>query len=170
MNRKLPALVLGLIVVMATISAPTNSDQPSNYSPSKKDYDFIPVIPASTPMQTLVAFPDNQTLKPIPKLAPKLTSKPTPKPVSPYYKVKYGIASTYGPGYDELLALPEGRGIKVEVCGPAGCIIRMSNDAGPDLTMQRAGRVIDLNLNDFRLIGGSYKLGLIKDVRVRYFR
>jgi hypothetical protein len=163
MKRKLPALVLGLMLLITTISvASTNSDQSISYAPenfgitTRIVHAFIPKI-----MPQLVVIPDPTS---------KSTPKPSPKPISIYSKVKYGIASTYGPGYDGLLALPEGCGIKVEVCGPAGCIIRVSNDAGPDLTMQRAGRVIDLNLNDFRLIGGSYKLGLIKDVRIRYYK
>jgi hypothetical protein len=80
---------------------------------------------------------------------------------------RYGIASTYGPGYDYYVALPEGSGIRVEVCGPAGCIIRVSNDCGPSLSMQKIGRVIDLNLSDFEAIGGSYVLGLVS-VRLRY--
>ena len=159
MNKKLPALVLGLLIISATISvAPTNSDQSISYIP--ENFGTTIVVPTPS-LIALVAIPDP---------TPMSTPKTTPKPVSIYSKIKFGIASTYGPGYDGLLALPEGRGIKVEVCGPAGCIIRVSNDAGPDLTMQRARRVIDLNLNDFRLIGGSYKLGLIKDVRVRYFK
>ena len=163
--------MLGLIVVMATIPTPINSDQPVSYTPENfgKTLYFEPVS-TPTPMPTLIVT-SKQTPKPTPKPAPKPTPKIAPKPVPPsiYYKVKYGIASTYGPGYAGLFALPEGRGIKVEVCGPGGCIIRCSNDAGPDLAMQRAGRIIDLNLADFEAIGGSLMAGLI-NVRVRYIK
>ena len=165
MRRKVPALVLGLIVAITImIPAPIKSDQPISYI-IPENYNFIPVVPASTPMPTLVAIPD-----PTPKPTPK--PKSIPKPVSIYYKVKYGTASTYGPGFAGLLALPEGPGIKVEVCGPAGCIIRVSNDAGPNLAMQRIGRIVDLNLFDFLAIGGSnaYAMGLIHNVKVKYIK
>lgn len=109
-----------------------------------------------------------------PEITPAPTAKPTTKPVkkNKFYKTAYGKASTYGPGYAGFLALPEGPGILVEVCGPAGCIIRRSNDAGPNLAMQRAGRIIDLNVSDFETICGcNWRIaGIIKEVRVRYIR
>jgi hypothetical protein len=79
-----------------------------------------------------------------------------------------GIASTYGPGWNGYLALPEGRGITVRVCGVATCAVRTSNDAGPSLAMQREGRVIDLDVPTFELVCGcSWRRGLIP-VRVEY--
>jgi hypothetical protein len=73
-----------------------------------------------------------------------------------------GLASTYGPGY----AIPEGPGHLVSVCGPADCITRTSNDAGPSLAMQRAGRVVDLNVADFEQVCGcAWTAGLVR-VRV----
>ena len=65
-----------------------------------------------------------------------------------------GIASTYGPGWDGWLALPAGPGIRVRVCGAGGCVVRVSNDAGPDLAMQRAGRIVDLDVPDFEHVCG----------------
>lgn len=57
------------------------------------------------------------------------------------------MGSTQGPGY---LALPEGPGHAVTICGikTGRCINRTSTDAGPDLEMQRAGRVADLYRGD----------------------
>jgi hypothetical protein len=74
-----------------------------------------------------------------------------------------GTASTYGPAFGPgWLALPEGAGIRVRVCGPATCIERVSNDAGPDLAMQRAGRIVDLSVRDFELVCGcSWQRGLV---------
>jgi hypothetical protein len=66
-----------------------------------------------------------------------------------------GLASHYGAAYGPgWLALPEGPGVRVRICGPAACIVRTSNDAGPDLAMQRAGRIADLSWADFRRVGG----------------
>jgi hypothetical protein len=84
-----------------------------------------------------------------------------------------GTASHYGAACIEgCLALPEHRwgrpGIRVQVCGPAGCITRTSTDAGPSLEMQRAGRVVDLARNDFeRVCGCPWSVGLVA-VTVRY--
>jgi hypothetical protein len=98
---------------------------------------------------------------------------PIPVKADPLFNInsfyRYGIASTYGPGFDYYIALPEGSGIRVEICGYAGCIIRISNDCGPDTSMQKLGRIIDLNLSDFLAVGGkdAYIKGLI-NVRLRY--
>jgi hypothetical protein len=58
---------------------------------------------------------------------------------------------------DSYLALPEHkwgqRGLLVTVCGE-GCVTRRSTDAGPDLAMQRQGRVVDLSWADFRHVCG----------------
>lgn len=162
MKRNLLACVL---VFILSACASTSADESANYKYRIYDQDlFVPVvIPTTTP--TITA-----TTQPTPKLTPRPTPKvtPKPKPHYSYYKIRYGTASTYGPGYAGYLALPEGRGIKVEVCGPGRCIIRTSNDAGPSLAGQRAGRVIDLNVRDFELVCGcNWTKGLVK-VRVRY--
>ena len=65
-----------------------------------------------------------------------------------------GTASTYGPGYDGYLALPSGPGHRVRICGAGGCIVRVSNDAGPSLAMQRLGRIVDLSVADFEAVCG----------------
>lgn len=45
----------------------------------------------------------------------------------------------------QYLALPEGKGHRVRICGEAACVTMTSTDAGPDKAMQRAGRICDLN-------------------------
>jgi hypothetical protein len=67
-----------------------------------------------------------------------------------------GTASFVGPRFGpRYLALPEGRGIRVEICSSAGrCVTRVSTDAGPDRAMQRAGRVADLSFDDFAFLCG----------------
>lgn len=52
------------------------------------------------------------------------------------------------------LAIPAGKGVTVEICGPAGCVTRTSTDAGPDLARQRAGKIADLNITDWLAISG----------------
>lgn len=80
-----------------------------------------------------------------------------------------GIASHYAASFGpRWLALPEGPGVRVRVTGPGGSVVRTSNDAGPDLAMQRAGRVVDLSWADFMAICGcTVDLGLIP-VTVEY--
>ncbi len=65
--------------------------------------------------------------------------------------------ASHGPRY---LAIPEGPGWIVEVCGPLGCLERVSTDAGPELWLQRAGRIGDLSSADFRAICGPLSAGL----------
>lgn len=76
------------------------------------------------------------------------------------------VDPAYGPKY---LALPQGPGHLVRICGDAGCVTRISNDAGPDRAMQRAGRVADLSHRDFAIVCGCdpYVRGLTR-VTVTY--
>jgi hypothetical protein len=84
-----------------------------------------------------------------------------------------GTASHVGTQFgDDYLAIPEHRwgqpGLLVEVCGAAACVTRRSTDAGPDLAMQRAGRIVDLNAWDFeRVCGCDASMGLTR-VTVEY--
>lgn len=56
---------------------------------------------------------------------------------------------SHGPRY---LAIPEGAGWLVDVCGPAACLTRVSTDAGPVKSLQRAGRLGDLSAVDFEAV------------------
>jgi hypothetical protein len=75
---------------------------------------------------------------------------------------------------DRYLALPEHRwgqtGLLVEICGDGGCVTRRSTDAGPDLAMQRAGRVADLNAWDFERVCGCPASAGLATVTVEYLR
>lgn len=75
-----------------------------------------------------------------------------------------GIASTYGDGWDGWIAWPKGPGWRLRVCGPAACRTVLSTDAGPDKAMQRAGRIIDLDVPTFEAIAGGpwRRLGLVR--------
>lgn len=80
-------------------------------------------------------------------------------PIGAASKTVKGIASYVNPSYgSRYLALPEhkwGRpGFRVMICGPADCVNRTSTDAGPDLPMQRAGRIADMSFRDFATVCG----------------
>ena len=107
--------------------------------------------------------PAPATLAPSARAVPRLASRRnagTPqrgqdsRPTGSTTGVQRGTASTYGPGYDGWLALPSGPGHRVRVCGAGGCIVRVSNDAGPSLAMQRLGRIVDLDVADFETVCG----------------
>lgn len=54
---------------------------------------------------------------------------------------------------DDYLALPDGPGITVTICGER-CKTMTSTDAGPDKAMQRAGRVADIGVKAWEFICG----------------
>jgi hypothetical protein len=60
------------------------------------------------------------------------------------------------------LAIPEGPGFDVTVCGPLDCLERVSTDAGPALYLQRAGRIGDLSSVMFQEICGPLGPGLCR--------
>ena len=65
-----------------------------------------------------------------------------------------GIASRMGSGFGSAyLALPEGPGHRVRICAKR-CWTMTSTDAGPSLSMQRDGRVCDLNDDRWAYITG----------------
>lgn len=90
----------------------------------------------------------------VPTPTPAVAQRPTPSGAS-VPAPRRGIASYMAPSYDRrYLALPGGPGIRVRVCGAAGCVVRVSTDAGPDLAMQRAGRIVDLSWWDWQTVSG----------------
>ena len=68
---------------------------------------------------------------------------------------------SHGPGY---LAIPEGPGWIVLVCGPLTCIERVSTDAGPELWLQKPphSRIGDLSAVMFREVCGPLSAGLCR--------
>jgi len=67
----------------------------------------------------------------------------------------HGLASwmpeRYGRTY---LALPQGPGHRVTICGAGGCLTMTSTDAGPSKASQRRGRVADIGVLTFERICG----------------
>lgn len=60
-----------------------------------------------------------------------------------------------GSGYpSSYLALPMGPGYLARICGAHSCVTMRSTDAGPDLAMQRAGRIADLSVAVFEEVCG----------------
>ena len=75
-----------------------------------------------------------------------------------------GLASWMPPRYGaRYLALPQGPGHRVRICGKGGCLTMTSTDAGPSLASQRAGRVADIGVLAFeRICGVNRSVGLCK--------
>lgn len=99
--------------------------------------------------------------------------RPTPRQVARMLldrvgATETGVASHMGTSaHFGYLALPAGPGQRVAIRGPIGCVERVSTDAGPDLAMQRRGRIADLYVGDFEKVCGPRWLGVCK-VSVTY--
>lgn len=98
----------------------------------------------------------------VPSATPVRIPAPTERAVA-VTAVQRGTASTYGPTFGpSWLAVPQGPGIHVRICGAARCIERTSTDTGPDRAMQRQGRIVDLSVRDFEIVCGcSWTRGLV---------
>jgi len=97
---------------------------------------------------------------------PATLEAPRAAPSTSKRSTRTGIASTYGPGWRGWIAWPLGPGWMLRICGPGGCAVVVTTDAGPDLAMQREGRIVDLDVTTFeRVAGVPWTVGLIK-VRV----
>lgn len=98
-----------------------------------------------------------------PRTAGEPIVAPSGEPVLANHNGRYGTwayaSASHGSRY---LAIPEGRGWIVEVCGPLDCLERVSTDAGPELWLQRAGRIGDLSSVDFRVVCGPTSAGLCR--------
>lgn len=170
MRRLLAAIILSLSMSAITTG---HTSEPIKPVP---DEAFKPLILTLLPTPSPTPSPTPEpTAKPTPKPTARPTAESTVKPQTGHndktYAIVRGTASTYGSGYAGFLALPEGPGYKVKVTGPGGSIIRVSNDAGPSLEMQRAGRIIDLNSADFNIVCGcNWETKGLVDVKVEYLR
>jgi len=75
--------------------------------------------------------------------------------VTPARTAHHGLVSwmpeRYGRNY---LALPQGPGHRVTICGAGGCLTMTSTDAGPSKASQRRGRVADIGVLTFERICG----------------
>jgi hypothetical protein len=114
-----------------------------------------PALPSSSPV-ALTPATVLPSARLVPKSAPVLRTAGDRKgsPAGPPQASTTGIASTYGPGFDGYLALPSGPGHRVRICGSGGCVVAVSNDAGPSLAMQRQGRIVDLDVATFEHVCG----------------
>ncbi len=137
--RVLTTVVLSASVATGCLSEPTPSAQ------------ALRQTAAPEPSQSVYKAP---TTAPTPEVTPRPTTKPTARPAPARLRTVTGIASTYGNGYEGLLALPTalgGRGERVRICSTATgrCITRTSNDVGP---VARLHRVADLDATDFNYL------------------
>ena len=73
--------------------------------------------------------------------------RPSPRPL-----VRTGLASTYGPAYSEAwVAIPQGAGWRIRVCGAGGCRTLVTTDTGPTIP----GRIVDLPVGAFESVCGA---------------
>lgn len=142
----LVVLVVALLVfdlfLLAVLTPRAAADEPTPNGIRVADEDFQP-----WPGPTEVVVP-----VPVPTVRAAVAT-------SPLFGTT-GTVSTYGPGYDGLLALPLpwGRGWAVRICGPGGCVSGVSNDTGP---VRSLGRIADLDVATFeRVCGMPWMAGL----------
>jgi hypothetical protein len=144
------ALAAVLVLLASPVLATTTDDPPA---PS-----FVRVLvdgrPSAEPARPPGVIVDRLELPPLrpsarPVVAiPRLDAIVAGRPVvhrADRSRAVRGVASRMGAGYGRsYLALPGGPGIHVVICA-LRCLAMTSTDAGPSLSMQRAGRIADLN-------------------------
>ena len=173
MNRRVTALVVAAVVALlaalALFPARSHADVPA--VASREALVFEPVRTAGPLASGQALIPavrqvptPSPSLPPVPRMA-AVRSSGTPQRGQAVGSAASttGTASTYGPGYDGYLALPIGPGHRVRICGAGGCVVAVSNDAGPSLAMQRLGRIVDLDVATFeRVCGVPWTRGLCR--------
>jgi len=146
----------------AFIPTPTAAREEYQYRPIPTDR-FVS-LPATRTLQ-VIALADRARV-PGRGAAPEADPTPAPTPPQPInpatntvypHAISSGIASTYGPGFDGYLALPQGPGIPVRICGNLGCVTKTSNDEGPVPSLHR---VADLDVPTFEAVCGPWRMGL----------
>lgn len=176
-RREVAAIVVLLVIVLALAAfwpAPRAAgDTPILTTPIPSSA-FVPIQPVvGTPRPVEKPAPSPSAPHVVPSVAPVRSpaAPSTGVSSSPAASVTghlSGRASFMDPAYGpRYLALPGGPGITVTICSVERCIRRTSTDAGPDLAMQRAGRVADLSFADFAFLCDCdpWKVGLT-DVEV----
>jgi hypothetical protein len=116
-------------------------------------------IPADTPWSGTHRSSSSGNLS-----QPTTAPQPTPRPIDPGATVGPDAVDSVtrsgtiawaheglGPTY---VAIPTGAGHRVTICGPGGCWTTASTDAGPDLRMQREGRIADVAVDQWERICG----------------
>jgi len=124
-------------------------------TPTPPSADLPPGWRGGFSRRAVVRFAPSAAAQPVRTAHHRRGSSMTGNSQAPLVGAIRGIASwvpaRYGARY---LALPEGAGVRVRLCGAARCVVMTSNDAGPDLAMQRKGRIVDLSAALFKRITG----------------
>lgn len=126
---------------------------------------YTVVLLLNTQPKPCIAVSQPVVAMPVSSAVPTPSQTPDPGPTEKVTPVLVGTASTYGPGFDGLTAVPkrEWRGKEVEICYEGRCVVRVVNDLGPD---QRVfpGRVVDLDVATFEYLArGPWRVGLLYD-------
>ena len=159
------AAVLVLIVVTAWAASTPRPAQQAVFSPASgrtgqpDDHPGARTVRLTRGLGRITPSPSPTRTRPAATTKPRTAQRREPGAI--LRGVASFMAPAYGAGY---LALPAGPGHRVTICGPAACVTRTSNDAGPDLAMQRRGRVADLSFRDFATVCGCnpWVVGLVR--------
>jgi hypothetical protein len=105
---------------------------------------------------------------PVVETARRFTGVITSVPGTP--GVDRGEASTYGPGYGDLIAVPHRGRWLVKIIWRGRYVIRRTSDYGPD-QQRYPNRVIDLDVATFQALSGqSWTRGILSGVTVEYLQ
>lgn len=142
-------LLVGLSTARAAEPAPRSTPEADGVLPTWSG------APSSTAVAPSMHTSESGAKRRVPRSDAQPTAQPSAAPSTKARRdVVTGTASTYGKGWDGWIAWPAGPGWRLRVCGDGGCRTVTSNDAGPDRAMQRAGRVIDLDIPTFEAVCG----------------
>jgi hypothetical protein len=161
MTRRILATVALIALSLFATLPETSEGLPRPVYPGA-DYSAAALVPGAPQAAVAPASPESEHVRP--RGAP--SSEPagrtvTTERLNPMPATRSGIWSYADPSHGPLyLAIPEGRGWRVTVCGPLACLERTSTDAGPDLFLQRKGRIGDLSWRDFLAVCGPLSRGI----------
>ena len=161
-------LFLGSCSTAPTTAPASYADPVLSFRPDlHRESDRGDVVVGSSPTTS-----PQPTVRPTPAVVLEVSPRPSPQPTRkrelPRGRIVTGTASTYGPGFDGLLALPDGRGHRVTICSPVThrCVDRVSNDAGPVPSLHR---VADLDVRTFEyLCNCKWRVLGVQPVTVTY--
>ena len=158
--KRLPLLAITFCLLSGSVVPPPPASVPTPQGVRDTVTPFAAVRPVlafpGAPDGPLATARADAVLAPAPSVSESSTlssGAPTRSGVWAYAK------PSHGRGY---LAIPEGPGWIVWVCGPLDCFERVSTDAGPELWLQRAGRIGDLSAVMFQRACGPLSAGLCR--------
>lgn len=119
----------------------------------------LPVV-TQWPAATVGSVPEGTSSVKVRRLATDAVAEPAPTPGDASLVTRSGTWAWADPSHGRsYLATPEKRGTRMRVCGPLACLTLTTNDVGPVLRLQRAGRIGDVSADTFQVICGELRFG-----------